>query len=54
MPWVALCWRHNEEEMALTESALDATFAVYKKALEQGVDTYLEGPAIKPVFRKYN
>ena len=54
MLWIALSYRHGEEELALTERALDKTFAVYRRALEEGVDKYLEGPVIKPVFRKFN
>jgi len=34
--------------------AIERSFAVYRKALEEGVDKYLVGPAIKPVFRKHN
>jgi glutamate-1-semialdehyde 2,1-aminomutase len=54
MPWIALSWRHGEDELKLTERALDLALPVYKKALAEGVDRYLEGPAIKPVFRKFN
>lgn len=54
MPWIALSYRHGEEELAITERAIDLAFAVYRKALDEGVDKYLEGPVIKPVFRKYN
>ena len=54
MPWIALSYRHGEAELAKTESALDATFTVYRKALDEGVEKYLVGPAIKPVFRKFN
>lgn len=54
MPWIALSWRHGEEELKLTEGALDAALPVYKKALADGAERYLEGPAIKPVFRKFN
>lgn len=54
MPWVALSFRHGDAELATTESALDAAFSVYRKALEEGVDKYLDGPVIKPVFRKFN
>jgi glutamate-1-semialdehyde 2,1-aminomutase len=54
MPWVALCYRHGEMELAATERAIDRAFAVYRKALEEGVGKYLVGPIIKPVFRKYN
>lgn len=54
MPWIALSYRHGDAELSITEKALDASLAVYKKALTEGVDKYLQGPAIKPVFRKYN
>ena len=54
MPWIALSYRHGEEELAATEQAVDRAFAVYRKALDEGVDKYLEGPIIKPVFRKHN
>ncbi|MEC5396314.1 glutamate-1-semialdehyde 2,1-aminomutase [Uliginosibacterium sp. H1] len=54
MPWIALSWRHGDAELALTERALDAALKVYRKALDEGVDRYLEGPVIKPVFRKTN
>jgi glutamate-1-semialdehyde 2,1-aminomutase len=54
MPWIALSYRHGKEELALTEYALDSTFAVYRKALDEGIEKYLIGPAIKPVFRKHN
>jgi glutamate-1-semialdehyde 2,1-aminomutase len=54
MPWIALSYRHGEEELAATERAIDQTFAVYRRALEEGVDRFLQGPIIKPVFRKHN
>ena len=54
MPWIALSWRHGDVELAMTETALDSAFKIYRKALEDGVDRYLVGPAIKPVFRKTN
>lgn len=54
MPWIALSWRHGEEELKLTARALDAALPVYKKAMADGAERYLEGPAIKPVFRKFN
>jgi glutamate-1-semialdehyde 2,1-aminomutase len=54
MPWIALSFRHSELEFAMTEKAIDATFNVYAQALEEGVEKHLIGPAIKPVFRKYN
>jgi len=54
MPWVALSFRHGDAELVATERALDSTFAIYRKALEDGIDKYLDGPVIKPVFRKFN
>jgi glutamate-1-semialdehyde 2,1-aminomutase len=54
MPWIALSYRHGDAELTATEHALDRTFAVYRRALEEGVEKYLQGPVIKPVFRKYN
>jgi glutamate-1-semialdehyde 2,1-aminomutase len=54
MPWIALSYRHTEEELAKTESAINSTFEIYRKALDEGFEKYLIGPAIKPIFRKYN
>jgi glutamate-1-semialdehyde 2,1-aminomutase len=54
MPWISLSHSHGEEELVITEKALDATFSVYRKALNKGIDQYLTGPVIKPVFRKFN
>lgn len=54
MPWIALSYRHGDAELAATEHAIGRAFAVYRRALDEGIDAYLQGPAIKPVFRKYN
>lgn len=54
MPWIALSYHHGEEELSITARALDATFAVYRCAIVDGVDKYLSGAVIKPVFRTHN
>ena len=54
MPWIALCLQHSETEFRKTEEAVDRALTVYKKALAEGVEHYLQGSAIKPVFRKHN
>jgi glutamate-1-semialdehyde 2,1-aminomutase len=54
MPWIALCMRHGEKELSITSDALDRALPVYKKALDGRIEDYLQGPAIKPVFRKFN
>jgi glutamate-1-semialdehyde 2,1-aminomutase len=54
MPWIALSHQHREVELIKTLEAVDKSLAVYKRALEGDVNNFLEGPEIKPVFRKYN
>ena len=54
MPFISIAFRHTSEELDKTAEAIDSTFKVYSKALEEGVSKYLMGPSIKPVFRKYN
>jgi len=54
MPWIALSYRHGEEELAVTEHAIKQSFRVYRKALEEGIDKYLKGAVVKPVFRRFN
>ena len=54
MPWIALSYAHGDQELAKTKKALRKSFKVYKKALNNGVENYLVGDSIKPVFRKYN
>lgn len=54
MPWLAFSYRHGSDELKQTEVALDAAMAVCAQAISTRIDDYLVGPAIKPVFRKYN
>lgn len=54
MPWVALSYAHTPELIEVALQAGRASMEVYKKALREGVDKYLTGRAIKPVFRKKN
>lgn len=54
MPWIALSHAHGENELELTQKALENTFEVYQKAVSEGYEKYLIGNPIKPVFRKHN
>lgn len=54
MPWIAFSQAHGEAELALTAEALDGAFQVYARALEDGPERHLIGPAVKPVFRTHN
>jgi glutamate-1-semialdehyde 2,1-aminomutase len=53
-PWITNSYAHKQKELDVTLKALQSTLEVYKKALGEGISKYLEGPAVKPVFRKYN
>jgi glutamate-1-semialdehyde 2,1-aminomutase len=54
IPWISLSFAHGERELEITLNALEKALSVYALALDQGVDKYLKGRSIKPVFRKYN
>ena len=54
IPWVALSFAHQENELELTLHAIYKSLEVYKKALKGDINDYLVGKSIKPVFRKYN
>ena len=54
MPWLALSYRHGEAELEITRKALAAAMDVCARGVAEGVDKYLVGPTIKPVFRRFN
>lgn len=54
MPWIAVSLAHGDEALDATLSAAREALRVYAQALQDGVDRYLDGPEIKPVFRKFN
>ncbi|MCD4498927.1 glutamate-1-semialdehyde 2,1-aminomutase [Chromobacterium vaccinii] len=54
MPWLALSYRHGDAELEKTREALAAAMDVCARGIAEGVDKYLIGPAIKPVFRRFN
>lgn len=45
---------HNEIDLEFTENALRQALGSVSKALESGADRFLQGPVVKPVFRKFN
>lgn len=54
MPWMAVAYRHGETELQRTEVALQQAMDVCARAASQGPEKFLQGPVIKPVFRRYN
>jgi glutamate-1-semialdehyde 2,1-aminomutase len=54
MPYIAISYSHQSEELEKTLLAANSALRVYNKAIEEGVENYLQSAVIKPVFRKYN
>ena len=54
MPYIAIAYQHNEEEIDFTLECARKAIKVYADSLNGDVNTYIEGNVIKPVFRKYN
>jgi glutamate-1-semialdehyde 2,1-aminomutase len=54
MPYIAISYSHQSEELEKTLLAANSALKVYHKAIEEGVENYLQSAVIKPVFRKYN
>jgi glutamate-1-semialdehyde 2,1-aminomutase len=48
------CYSHTSDDVATIVRAFDASCSVYREALDHGVDKFLVGAAIRPVFRKWN
>ena len=54
MPWIATCAAHDDDTLAQTSEALHKSFATLARGLADGIGPLIQGPAVKPVFRKYN
>lgn len=54
MPWVAMSMPHTESVIEQTLAAGRNSLKTYRDALDSGLEKFLEGPPIKPVFRRYN
>ena len=52
-PSFVVSYSHTNEDIDQTVEAVHEALAVYKKALDDGVEKYLVGPPVKPVFRKF-
>ena len=53
-PSFVVCYSHTREDIRRTITAVDGSLAVYREALDQGVGRFLDGPSVKPVFRRFN
>jgi len=52
-PALVVSYSHSDRDIDVTIEAVGEALAVYRKALEDGVDKYLVGRPVKPVFRAY-
>jgi glutamate-1-semialdehyde 2,1-aminomutase len=53
-PSFVVSYAHSDEDIDRTIEAVRGALIVYKQALEEGVNKFLIGGPVKPVFRKYN
>jgi glutamate-1-semialdehyde 2,1-aminomutase len=54
MPSLVVSFSHGDADIDRTIEGIAEALEVYRKALEEGVDKYLEGRPVKPVFRRFN
>jgi glutamate-1-semialdehyde 2,1-aminomutase len=54
MPSLVVSYSHSDEDIDLTVAAIDAALAIYRRALDEGVDRYLVGRPSQTVYRRYN
>ena len=53
-PNLVISYAHGNVELTRTIDVFDRCFAIYRKALDQGIERYIEGRSIQPVYRKLN
>jgi glutamate-1-semialdehyde 2,1-aminomutase len=53
-PSFVVSFSHGERDIERTAEAVSESLVVYRKALDEGLDKYLQGRPVKPVFRKRN
>lgn len=53
-PSFVVSYAHSDADIAQTAEAVHEALAVYRKALEDGVEHYLTGRPVKPVNRRFN
>lgn len=53
-PSFIVSYSHDDASIDRTVDAVDRALRVYRAALEEGVERYLVGPSVKPVYRSHN
>ena len=53
-PSFVVSYSHKNEDIDRTIEVVNEALSVYRRALDEGVEKYLIGRPVKPVFRKFN
>jgi glutamate-1-semialdehyde 2,1-aminomutase len=53
-PSFVVSFSHSDADIDRTAEAVHGALLIYRKALDEGVENYLEGRPVKPVYRKFN
>ncbi len=53
-PSFVVSYSHSDADIDRTGEAVHGALLVYRKALDEGVEKYLQGRPVKPVYRKFN
>jgi len=54
MPSLVVSYSHSDQDIQRTIEGIAGALGVYRRALDDGIDRYLEGRPVKPVFREFN
>jgi glutamate-1-semialdehyde 2,1-aminomutase len=54
MPSLVVSFSHTDRDIDLTVEAIGGALWIYRKALDEGIEKYLVGRPVKPVFRRFN
>ena len=54
MPSLVVSFSHSDADVDQTIERIGEALWIYRKAMEEGVEKYLIGRSVKPVFRKFN
>jgi glutamate-1-semialdehyde 2,1-aminomutase len=53
-PSFVVSFSHSDSDIERTGEAVHEALVIYRKALDEGIDKYLEGRPVKPVSRRFN
>jgi glutamate-1-semialdehyde 2,1-aminomutase len=54
MPSLVVSFSHTDNDIDRTVEGIGEALWTYRKALNEGIEKYLVGRPVKPVFRRFN